>query len=75
MTGKAIGGTLTVDAIAALTDEPDYRVRVNMSHAKLEEYAKQLKIAQKEKVIGKLQAERQTVAVPSDGGHLSPIEP
>ncbi len=41
VTGKAIGGTLTVDAISSLTDEPDYRVRVNMSHAKLEEYAKQ----------------------------------
>ena len=40
VTARAINGIITVDAIAALNDEMNYRAKLNMSHGSLEEYTK-----------------------------------
>ena len=39
VSGRAIGGIVKLDALAFLNDEPNYRVKLDLSHGKLERYA------------------------------------
>lgn len=40
VTGRAIGGVLTLDGVALLTDTPSYRIRATIANGRLEEYAR-----------------------------------